>query len=407
MDSIPPVLSSLDPYELGHLPTHLASCDRDDDLHALLALDEKTNHGMRNAWFLAKESIGDGQGYADDIALAGRVAASRAATTIGAGATAAEIGLEVRYAMVRASLTTLTVNLPGEFLVELVKNERWTIQHALANARLQPGAWARGRALAMLSDFVEEGEQRRALEEALASVAAITPDESEAWQSRNKRASLLGVLTRRLPVDLLETAIERAREIDDASERASALSELAGRLDADGCQAVLRDALDALANGTRSEPFQLLAAIVPAELVGELIDAARAIEHPYQRSAALIGVIDLLSPNQRDAVLAAIQADTKLQDDQRPRLLATAARYLSREQLHQLVDAVRAIEWDSGRIEIWPTLVPALPPMIEPWHWKQRSTTRMASMRRPHNSPSRTLPPSFLSFQTARPVNGY
>jgi hypothetical protein len=209
------------------VPTHLASCDRDDDLHALLALDEKTNRGMRNAWFVAKEAIGDGQGYADDIALAGRIAASKATTTIGAGATAAEIGLEVRYAMVRGSLTTLPVNLPGEFLVELVKNERWTIQHALANARLQPDAWARGRALAMLSDFAEEGEQRRALEEALTNVAAIPLDESEAWRSRNARASLLGVLSDRLPVDLLETAIERAGRIDDASERASALCELA------------------------------------------------------------------------------------------------------------------------------------------------------------------------------------
>jgi hypothetical protein len=112
---------------------------------------------------------------------------------------------------------------------------------------------------------------------------------------------------------------------------------------------VLRDALDALANGTRSEPFHLLAAIVPAELVGGLVDAARAIEHPYQRSAALIGVIDRLPPDGRARVVAEVEADTELTEDQCTQLLAQAARHLSPEQLRQLVAAVRAIEWDSGR----------------------------------------------------------
>jgi hypothetical protein len=108
----PPVLSSFNDYELRHLVSHLAGCDRHEDLHALLTLDAAPD-SAENAWFAAKEAIGDGQGYLDDIQQAARVAADGTAAEIHAGHAAAEVGLEIRYTLIRASLTTLAVNLPA------------------------------------------------------------------------------------------------------------------------------------------------------------------------------------------------------------------------------------------------------------------------------------------------------
>jgi hypothetical protein len=119
----PPVLSSFNDDELRHLVSHLVGCDRHEDLHALLTLDAAPD-SAENAWFAAKEAIGDGQGYLDDIQQAARVAADGTAAAIHAGHAAAEVGLEIRYTLIRASLTTLAVNLPGEFLVQLVELEQ-------------------------------------------------------------------------------------------------------------------------------------------------------------------------------------------------------------------------------------------------------------------------------------------
>ena len=179
MHGVPQILAGLNEYELRHLPNHLASGELDNDLNALLALGAESTDSVCNAWFAAKEAIGDAEGYATDVALAARTAKGKVAAAVAAGRAAPEIGLEVRYVLIGSALTSLTVNPPGEFLVELVKQGRWSAGQALANVRRQPNAHTRGRALAMLSDLVGAAEQRKALQQSLASVAELAPDSRE------------------------------------------------------------------------------------------------------------------------------------------------------------------------------------------------------------------------------------
>jgi hypothetical protein len=362
---VPAALAALDAYELRHLPSHLAQGDLHAELHALLALDDSGGNGHANAWFVAKEAIGDGQGYANDIALASAVSAAEADAAIAAGRLAVEVGFEVRYALIRASLTTLTVNLPGEFLVQLVRRGRFIAAHALANARGQPNARARGRALALLSDVAGPAEQRNALEDALAAVAELLPDARDEWEGVNERASVLVVLAERLPADLLKTALARAREIDDSDGRCCSLAALAGRLDGDKRHALLREALLAFdPDRTRrsSESFTLLAENAPGELVPEIVAAAQAIKFPYQRLAALVALIDRLTPEARDTLIDAIGNEPDLGDDQRLELKASCSRYLTPTQLDQLLAAVPSGSWDAVRIAVWAALLPVLAP---------------------------------------------
>lgn len=363
MNGMPVVLAALDDYELRHLPSHLAAGNLDDGLHALLALAVTADPGTKNAWFAAKEAIGDGKGYADDIELAARAAARKVIATVAAGHSAVEVGLEIRYALISAALTTMAVNLPGEILVELVRHGRWSAELALTNARRQPDAWARGRALVILSDMVAAAERRSVLEESLGSVAELAPDASDPWHLANERASVLVLLAEKLPPDLIPAAVARAREITDTNGRCSALAALARTADEQETHVLLHEAIGAFDPGAANNvsTYQLLVTNAPDDLLDDIIAVARVISHPYQRSAALMALLDRLPSAARVEFIARVEDEADLAEDQRLELLAKAGRYLSPRQLRALVAAVPAVEWDTRRIKLSAALLPVLP----------------------------------------------
>lgn len=362
MDGVPKILAALDDYELRHLPTHLAGGDLDDDLHGLLALASESPKGLQNAWFAAKEAIGDDQGYTADIALAAQRAAEKAASAVAAGKPAVEVGLELRYALMSAARVTMTEDLPGEFLVEMVKAGRWSAAYALANARRHQDAHTRGRALALLSDLLGGGERRRALEDGLASAAELDPDAQDD-KLENERTDVLVLLAARLPDDLLPRAFSLAREIENTSGRCRSLSALARRLDNSEQRTVVREILGSFDSGaaSASSAFELLGDIVSDDLGEELVEKARSIGHPYQRCAALVTILDRLSPAARSAVIDEIKAESGLDHDQRLQLLARAGRHLTQEQVREVVAAIPSVSWDSARLELWAALLPVIP----------------------------------------------
>jgi hypothetical protein len=69
-------LGALLPYELRHLIEHLAAAASDDHIHRLLAWHRRD--GLRaapsNAWYEAKQAVGEDLGYEADIELAWRLA---------------------------------------------------------------------------------------------------------------------------------------------------------------------------------------------------------------------------------------------------------------------------------------------------------------------------------------------
>ena len=363
MHGVPQILAGLNEYELRHLPNHLASGELDNDLNALLALGAESTDSVCNAWFAAKEAIGDAEGYATDVALAARTAKGKVAAAVAAGRAAPEIGLEVRYVLIGSALTSLTVNPPGEFLVELVKQGRWSAGQALANVRRQPNAHTRGRALAMLSDLVGAAEQRKALQQSLASVAELAPDSRDPWHLANERASVLVLLADRLPNDLLPAAFSLAGEINDTNGRCRALTALATRISEDQRRVVIRDALDALDPGAASvsTAFELLGQTAPDDLLNEIVKKALAISHPFQRSESLITILDRLDSAARASVIADVRAERGLDDEQRLKLLARAGRYLAPESLHQLFAHVPAVTFSGERFELWAALLAVLP----------------------------------------------
>jgi hypothetical protein len=90
-------------YELGHLVAHLTSAGRTKEVHRLLRLQTTTG---RNAWFEAKEA-GYVRSYVDDVVAAWDLVQVESAALAAAGGQIPTLGLEYRYALIRASVTSL------------------------------------------------------------------------------------------------------------------------------------------------------------------------------------------------------------------------------------------------------------------------------------------------------------
>ncbi len=145
---------ALNPYELQHLAFHLSAAARMAELNRLVTLSwsPRTDHvsaesevsnsgiapstGRRNAWYDAKERAGDAEGYTQDLEIAWTLAEASSAIAVKSGAEAAiTVGFEVRYALMRACVTSMASSLPGALLCALVEHRFWTPKQALATAR--------------------------------------------------------------------------------------------------------------------------------------------------------------------------------------------------------------------------------------------------------------------------------
>jgi len=120
-------LALLVPYELHHLVAHLEDAGLTAEVHWLLALE--TGCGG-NSWHAAKEAIGHIEGYADDVARAWRMVE----TAEPKSSVVDRIVLQVRYALMTASLESLSSNLPGALLAALARNRVWDFEQCVNHA---------------------------------------------------------------------------------------------------------------------------------------------------------------------------------------------------------------------------------------------------------------------------------
>jgi hypothetical protein len=167
-----------DGYALRWLAFHLICADRDDDLHRLLA---RSSQG-HNVLFEVHVEAGDPAGYVRDVTLA------RQSTP--------RLALQLRYAIMEASIASRSTMLPPVLLSELVRRRVWTPSRAL--------------------NLVEQMTDERSQVQALSAIAAHLPSEELAQamtlavgvQDRKERADALVALIPRAPHPILESRRE-------------------------------------------------------------------------------------------------------------------------------------------------------------------------------------------------------
>ena len=280
-------LASLTGYELLHLSEHLEAGGRFEELHRLLAL-ETSDH--RNAWFEAKDAIGDTAGYLDDIRRAWRLAEK---------ADGDAIGLQCRYALLTTSVNSLAGNIPPALLLALVEKGVWQPAQALAYARRIPDHEQHAKALMKLSPFVLETERFFVLQEALVAARDIRDEQLRC----NTLAKLAQYLLEPFRDEALRAALAAAREIRDQVHQAKTLAGLAPHLP----ESLLRKALAVAQEMTYNFGAGALAGLAPrlAELgyLEEALAVARGIKDDIYRTQALAGLASHLPRLLRDEAL--------------------------------------------------------------------------------------------------------
>lgn len=185
----------LSDYELSHLVAHLAAAGRTGDVHALLRLGA----GPRfNYWYDARVRAGQTAGYLADLEYAWTLA-ERDTAASGCG----DLGAQLRYALVTASMRSRARNTPPGFLAALVGAGIMGITEALSRLDQVPDGYTRAQGLVRLA----ESTPPQAHTEILAAVQRLP-------ERRSRSGALFGLVSR-LPRELLPRVAELLEPFGD------------------------------------------------------------------------------------------------------------------------------------------------------------------------------------------------
>jgi GTPase SAR1 family protein len=149
-----------DGYIHSYLAWHMEQAGCEEEIHKLLK--EETDEG-KNGWYQVRESLGQTTGYLADVTRAWKLAEEAFKKHQCPGA----IGLQVRYALVTASLNSIADNISPELLGALVKQKIWTVEQGLAYARQKTNLIQKSLALAFIAPNLPELDTRKIFQEAL------------------------------------------------------------------------------------------------------------------------------------------------------------------------------------------------------------------------------------------------
>lgn len=109
-----------DGYIHQHLVRHLKKAGQIDEIHNLLA---ETSTTGANGWFEVQEQAGNTVDFINEIMLAWQSIEHRIDATA--------IGLQFRYALIRATVLNTFLNIPSDLFIELINADIWSIDDVL------------------------------------------------------------------------------------------------------------------------------------------------------------------------------------------------------------------------------------------------------------------------------------
>ena len=388
-------------YGVVHLSTHLNGADREEDIHRLLALNAPATATanqpgqIRNTWHTAHGRIGETFSYLADVRLAWDLAKASADRAFAAEELATSTGLEIRYALVSASMASITARIPRELIVALVADGQWTIREGRKHAWLLPTAEATARTLVDLLDYVSTAQRRDSgsgpLAAELATEASATahavdnpvsrastltalvvhaPDlkaaVADAWKaicdiggeySRARAVAALAPKTT-LPTDLQDQAIRLAGKCEGAYPKAIILTSLVSRSPKPVRPAIVSQAWEAISAISQPKArVDLLMALLPylppdgqAAAAKQAREAAEAIPAGFEQASAYLTLAARLldETDQSDMLSRAQQATGAISQPEEKAAALTALVPLVSSPVSAEQDALAAIDMISS-----------------------------------------------------------
>ena len=384
-------LEAIDLYGLRHLAQHLVKGNRVEELHLLLSLEKN----RRNAWFKVKDEEGDTSGFLADIELAWTQADDAFDREPGKS-----IGLQCRYALIKASTNRLT-EIPTSLMLTLVKRKYWKPVKALAITQqvLNPKL--------KLANLLAISTQLPTTEPLRLHILGIAVQVTKAMPDESARVEALSDLVEELPPELLPQALDIAQSIEYELDRAKALTilvphqpellpqalstirsihpeelqvrcvneewqfnafkELVGKLPPEVfssqfsqvlkvAQSIQRKVYRDIALETLAEK---LPSKLPPNLLSQAVNAIQSIQDKTYRSLALGSLAKILIP---DLLSQAREVAQSIQDEVcRDRTLSSLVRVLIPEQLSHALDIAQSIQLNAYRVEALTALLPHQP----------------------------------------------
>jgi hypothetical protein len=319
-------------YGLRHLVNHMGAAAQTEDMHRLLSLENSS--GVSNLWYLVKESSEDVSSYLADVHTAWRDAEEDGP---------AQLGLQVRYALIESSIHALAANIPEDLIVPLVKQGVWSPERAFAYTRLLDEG--KGESILLnLSTALKECKRYR---EALSLAQRVT--------YKSFRVAALAEVVPYLPYEqqseLLEDLLSVLERID-GTDRYWALSRSIPHI-LPVFMGQAHEHLVALANSymdliEETDPYYL-----DVEWGRLFLDA---LDDYLSNSPWAVG--------KREAEQLLKDLDRIEDDFDGAQLLTVLAPYLPLEQLGQVLESAQHIEGDSKRAKLLSSLAPHLPPKL-------------------------------------------
>ena len=200
-----------DGYFFEHLTYHLAESRSYDELHALLWTEDES--GTSNSWFRAWEALGQRTGYLADVERAWDLSDHDLAQANGTENPRESLSLQIRYALFKSTLASLSANYRPELLVQCVEYSVLTVQEAIEISRLIPYRNGRENAIHGLSQLIglSADEQSDLTSEAKELVKA-----SERLSAETLAGTLLN-LAPAIPVEYIRRAVSVCTDIYEKS----------------------------------------------------------------------------------------------------------------------------------------------------------------------------------------------
>ena len=275
-----------DGYIHRHLTWHMVQANWCDEIHALLAMSDRLG---RNAWFEACDRLGQPAIFVQDVGRAWEIAERGYE-----GDRVQSLVLQCRYALITATLNSLIANLPIGMMAEFVKHKFWSVEQAWAYVEQMQDERKIAEAIQALSPYLS----KVLFQEALKAARSIQ-DESDHARVLSELAKIDGAY--------FSQALEAARAIQNEFSRASVLSELAK---VDGAYfSELLEAARALHDDSNRAIVLSELAKVDGAYFSEALEAARKIQHESSRARILseLAKVDGAYFSEALAVVRAIQ----------------------------------------------------------------------------------------------------
>jgi TIR domain/NB-ARC domain len=353
-----------DGYFHNNLVVHLLASDRRDDVHRLLGQE----HEGRNAWHQAKSDLGLVDRWFDDIDTASALLTEREIPE-----RPRRIGLQVRYALMKASVQSQASAMPTTLLDLCVQHGIITFAKALSFGRAASLDEQQVDSLSRLLPLAR-AELRPVLEtEALGIALSIKEPSRQIWA--------LHRLVPTLSPGPASRAFAFVKSVPDDDDRSALLPELASVVPPEeipDIDAVARRQHNALLS---AETLAALARRVdePSALLDEATRLA-GVTDPWDRVRALCAVAEVADTPRREALMDRALAYIAKSDssDDVARSLAAVARFLSSAQLKHALKLVDLIANDDGEVQAIFAIVPHLPKAR-----REKLVTRLVELHRP------------------------